>query len=90
MGTGTKPYRRYRARGGANGDGRDGAFQDRRLVGTYLHGPVLARNPALADALLERVVGPLEPLPNALVDDLREQRLAAAVARGNRAPSPRR
>ena len=27
------------------------------IVATYLHGPVLARNPALADHLLERVVG---------------------------------
>lgn len=28
-----------------------------RIVGTYLHGPVLARNPALADLLLARVLG---------------------------------
>jgi hypothetical protein len=28
-----------------------------RIVGTYLHGPVLARNPALADYLLAQVVG---------------------------------
>jgi hypothetical protein len=26
-------------------------------VGTYLHGPVLARNPALADLLLRRTTG---------------------------------
>jgi CobQ-like glutamine amidotransferase family enzyme len=40
----------------------EGAMTD-RIVGTYLHGPVLARNPALADHLLARVVGqPLPPL----------------------------
>jgi CobQ-like glutamine amidotransferase family enzyme len=34
-----------------------------RIIGTYLHGPVLARNPALADHVLARVTGaPLPPL----------------------------
>lgn len=28
-----------------------------RIIGTYLHGPVLARNPALADYILQRVTG---------------------------------
>jgi CobQ-like glutamine amidotransferase family enzyme len=35
-----------------------------RVIGTYLHGPVLALNPALADLLLEWVVGELKPLPD--------------------------
>lgn len=34
----------------------EGAVTD-RVLATYLHGPVLARNPALADHLLHRVVG---------------------------------
>lgn len=50
------------------------------VVGTYLHGPVLARNPALADWLLARVVGPLEPLEDDLVQRLRAERLAAAAS----------
>jgi hypothetical protein len=34
-----------------------------RIIGTYLHGPVLARNPALADHILQKVTGrPLAPL----------------------------
>jgi lipid II isoglutaminyl synthase (glutamine-hydrolysing) len=34
-----------------------------RIIGTYLHGPVLARNPALADHILHKVTGsPLVPL----------------------------
>jgi CobQ-like glutamine amidotransferase family enzyme len=56
-----------------------------RVVGTYLHGPALARNPALADLLLSWVVGPLDPLDDAIVDELRRQRLSAAL--GRRAPA---
>lgn len=39
------------------------------VVATYLHGPVLARNPDLADHLLRRVVGPLPPLDPACVPE---------------------
>lgn len=43
--------------GGAHeGGGVEGAVAG-QVVATYLHGPVLARNPALADHLLERVTG---------------------------------
>ena len=64
--------------GSGNGDGTDGAFQDRRLVATYLHGPVLARNPSLADLLASWVVGELPPLEGDLAADLHGERLAAA------------
>ena len=37
--------------GVGNGAGTEGAWSG-RVVGTYLHGPVLARNPSLADRLL--------------------------------------
>ena len=63
--------------GNDSGDGSEGAVAG-RIVGTYLHGPVLARNPALADHILASVVGPLEPLDDADVDALRDERLAAA------------
>jgi lipid II isoglutaminyl synthase (glutamine-hydrolysing) len=34
-----------------------------RIIGTYMHGPVLARNPALADHILEKATGlPMSPL----------------------------
>ena len=33
-----------------------------RVLGTYLHGPALVRNPALADLLLSWAVGPLGPV----------------------------
>jgi CobQ-like glutamine amidotransferase family enzyme len=51
------------------------------VVGTYLHGPALARNPALADLLLSWVTGPLEPLDEPLVERLRTERLRAALGR---------
>lgn len=53
------------ARGIGNGhDGVEGAVSG-HVVCTYLHGPVLARNPSLADLLLEWALGePLEPLPD--------------------------
>jgi len=53
--------------GNAGGDGSEGIVNG-RVVGTYLHGPVLARNPALADHLLASVLGPLAPLEDLEVD----------------------
>jgi CobQ-like glutamine amidotransferase family enzyme len=47
------------------------------MVGTYLHGPALARNPALADLLLAWATGaPLAPLDLAEVDALRDERVS--------------
>ena len=53
-----------------------------RVVGTYLHGPVLARNPALADLLLAWALdgAALAPLDDAEESSLRAERLAAARA----------
>ena len=50
------------------------------MLGTYLHGPALVRNPGLADLLLTWAAGPLEPLDSAdesWARQLREERLAA-------------
>ncbi|MCK9875573.1 glutamine amidotransferase [Frankia sp. Ag45/Mut15] len=46
---------------GSSSAGTDGIV-DGRVLGTYLHGPVLAQNPALADLLLTWVHGTLPPL----------------------------
>lgn len=66
----------------------DGVWRD-KIIATYLHGPVLARNPALADLLLGWVVGELPPIDDELVDALRSERLAAATPRGQ-LPRPAR
>jgi CobQ-like glutamine amidotransferase family enzyme len=67
--------------GNGAGSGVDGAYAG-RIVGTYLHGPVLARNPALADLLLGWVDG--DPAPTRADDGwhekLRAERLAAVGA----------
>ncbi|WP_045879632.1 glutamine amidotransferase [Pseudofrankia sp. DC12] len=48
------------------------------VLGTYLHGPLLAQNPAVADLLLSWVHGELPPLPGPPeVDALRAARLRA-------------
>ena len=60
--------------GNGGGDGTEGALAG-RIVATYMHGPALARNPALADLLLSWVVGDLAPLDDAEVDELRAERL---------------
>jgi lipid II isoglutaminyl synthase (glutamine-hydrolysing) len=63
--------------GVGNGDADiDGAVQG-SVIATYLHGPALARNPALADALLSRVCGPLAMLDDSEETELRRERLVA-------------
>jgi CobQ-like glutamine amidotransferase family enzyme len=46
-----------------------------RVWGTYLHGPVLARNPKLADMLLTWAVGDLAPVDDAEPRDLHAERV---------------
>jgi CobQ-like glutamine amidotransferase family enzyme len=71
--------------GVGNGDaGADGAIQG-SVVATYLHGPALARNPALADHVLRRVVPDLAPLDDSEEEELRAERLAA-LRRARRLP----
>lgn len=66
------------------GDGTDGAVQG-TVLGIYPHGPVLARNPELADHLLELALGhELDPLPRPELDELRRQRIAAVRRAGLR------
>ena len=65
-----------------NGVAADGVVSG-RIYGTYLHGPILAMNPALADHLLGLVVGDLpELLPgsDAATDRMRADRLAVVDA----------
>ena len=64
VGPGSQPLGRL-VRGVGNGhDEIEGAVSG-HVVCTYMHGPVLARNPKLADLLLEWAIGePLAPLPD--------------------------
>jgi CobQ-like glutamine amidotransferase family enzyme len=78
IGAGAQPLGRVRT-GFGNGDRSVEGVVQGHVVGTYLHGPALARNPALADLLLSWVVGSLEPLDEPLVEQLRAERLKAAL-----------
>jgi CobQ-like glutamine amidotransferase family enzyme len=88
LGAGLEPLGAVVA-GGGNGDGTgaDGLLGE-RLVGTYMHGPVLPRNPQLADRLLAWITTPpgrgLPELDSDLEQRLRAQRVHAGSARGVR------
>jgi lipid II isoglutaminyl synthase (glutamine-hydrolysing) len=83
LGPGARPLARPSIGiGNGNGDGTEGAYSG-RVLGTYLHGPALVRNPGLADLLLFWAVGPLPPLPpqtEELAMRLRHERLTALGA----------
>jgi CobQ-like glutamine amidotransferase family enzyme len=80
IGPGAKPLARV-SLGVGNGDGTEGAYAG-RVLGTYLHGPALVRNPGLADLLLSWAIGALpriDPEQEAWTNRFREQRLAAVA-----------
>lgn len=80
-GPGARPLARV-VHGVGNGDGTEGAYHG-KVLGTYLHGPALVRNPGLADLLLACAVGALPALaPDREIwtNRLRTERLAAATA----------
>ena len=67
--------------GVGNGDGTEGAYAG-KILGTYMHGPALARNPGLADLLLSWAAGRLAPIPvqeEEWASQLRAERLAAVA-----------
>ncbi|AGL15517.1 type 1 glutamine amidotransferase [Actinoplanes sp. N902-109] len=80
LGPGVAPLARVTA--GIGNDGQtEGAWYG-KILGTYAHGPALARNPAIADLLLRWAIGAdsLAPLDDTWAERLRGERLAAASA----------
>jgi CobQ-like glutamine amidotransferase family enzyme len=78
VGAAARPLART-SRGVGNGNMTEGAYAG-KVLGSYLHGPALVRNPGLADLLLSWAVGPLPPLDPAdelWAQRLRDERLAA-------------
>jgi lipid II isoglutaminyl synthase (glutamine-hydrolysing) len=67
---------------GIGNDGHTEGAWHGKILGTYSHGPVLARNPALADLLLRWSLGAdsLASVDDTWADRLRAERLAAAGA----------
>ncbi|AXK33803.1 glutamine amidotransferase [Streptomyces armeniacus] len=66
--------------GNGTGDGTEGAWND-TVFGTYMHGPVLARNPLIADLLIKLAldVNALPPVDDRWYEALRGERIAAAT-----------
>jgi len=88
VGPGARPLARVvRGVGNGGGSGTEGAWQG-KVLGCYLHGPLLARNVALADLLLGWALSPtaepadLAPLGDVDEAALRDERLSAAGAPG--------
>lgn len=87
LGPDQQPFGRVRAGQGNNGkDGTEGAITG-HVVGTYLHGPILPANPALADALVgwaaERATGRAfepEPIDDTYADHARTRQVRRLVA----------
>jgi CobQ-like glutamine amidotransferase family enzyme len=89
LGSGATPLGRVLAGAGNNGEDRTEGARYREVYATYLHGPVLPKNPWLADHLLSRALahryqdfGPLAPLT-----DHAEARAHAAALRLARRPA---
>ena len=87
LGGGVQPLGRVVAGAGNNGEDRTEGCRAERIVGTYVHGPLLPKNPWIADelighALARRDGGPLTPLDDAL--ELRTAEGAATIARAER------
>lgn len=81
LGPGVSPLARLTT-GIGNDGSTEGAWRG-KLIGTYAHGPALARNPLLADLLLRWATGVqvLTPLDDTWSDRLRSERVAAISAR---------
>ena len=79
-GSGVAPLARVTA--GIGNDGQTEGAWHGKILGTYSHGPALARNPAIADLLLRWAIGAdtLATLDDSWADRLRAERLAAAGA----------
>ena len=94
LGPSLRPLGRVVVGGGNNGeDGGEGVVEG-RIVGTYLHGSILPKNPALADWLLGAALahrdgaapGPLAPLDDSL--ELAAHRRAIRLAQERRDRGP--
>lgn len=80
LGPGARPLARV-----TTGVGNDGATEGAwhgKIIGTYSHGPALARNPAMADLLLRWATdSELDPIDDVWPERLRAERLHSVGAR---------
>jgi CobQ-like glutamine amidotransferase family enzyme len=88
LGEGQAPFGTVRSGFGNNGTDRTEGARTANVIGSYLHGPILPANPALADALIglaaERATGrPFEPeaQDDAFADEARGRQVRRLVKR---------
>jgi hypothetical protein len=67
----------FRGIGNGLGSSEDGIVTY-QVTATYMHGPALARNPDLADWILERKLGVLDPISAPIFDVLHDERVKAS------------
>jgi CobQ-like glutamine amidotransferase family enzyme len=85
LGPGARPLGRVLAGFGNNGEDRWEGAISRRVYGTYLHGPLLPKNPAFADRLIREALSrrypdiALPPLPDTMEGRARQAILARLV-----------
>ena len=60
--------------GSGNGFNKTEGVWHGNVFGTYMHGPALARNPELADTVLQCAVGPMRPFTDSLAQELAAER----------------
>lgn len=91
LGSNVQPLGRVTLGNGNNGeDGTEGA-RYRGAIGTYLHGPLLPKNPRLADWLLSRALARQgDETDLAALDDALERQAHAIVSEKIRQAGPRR
>ncbi|MDX3355291.1 glutamine amidotransferase [Streptomyces sp. ME01-24h] len=80
VGKNARPLARTRfGNGNGTGDGTEGAYNE-TVFGTYMHGPVMARNPQIADMLIKLAmdVRALPPVDDQWYEALRAERIASA------------
>ena len=84
LGPGTPPLGRVVHGNGNDGESGFEGVHDGTVIGTYVHGPLLPKNPWLADRLIEQALArqgetePLEPLDDDL--ELEAHRVAERIA----------
>ncbi len=82
LGPNAKPLARVRSGYGNNGDDRTEGAVYRNAIGTYIHGSLLPKNPALADHVIALALQRRHPgITLAAIDDRAELRAHAAALR---------
>ncbi len=82
LGAGVRPLARVRSGYGNNGDDRTEGAIYRNAIGTYIHGSLLPKNPALADHVIALALGRRhQAIVLPAIDDRAELRAHAAALR---------